>query len=414
MNRLVVSSIGLSLLVAGATLGQPLPIGDDAIVNTTLTGEQQNPDVAADGANAFRIVWSTQVGAPAHYDVRTRRLQPNGVFGADALLSEATTNDQYAPAIASSGGGDWAAIWRTDQATPGVDLPFGRWTTVGGTILGAETGFATSGPIDISISGIAAVGEDSLVGVWRNDGDGNAIEGNFRDRNGVQFGVSAIAASAPNAVPDAAGLFGDHWVVVWHAVDADAHGAYFRCHELALPLEPGTIAHAVVTGDQTYPAVASDGQFRFVIVWEHDEEVRGRLFGIDGLGTDCFPVGDEFTVSTPGEAALFPRVDMAADGAFVVTWYSQEFDADNGIAAREYTKTGVAVGAPFGINSTTLGVQAEGAVAVSARDFAVAFSTPDSGAAGPRNIAVRRFARRVVFTDGFETEDPSAWSAMAP
>ncbi len=337
MIRIPFSSFGLALALAlsGAANAQPLPIGNDAIVNSTVAGEQQSPNVAADGADNFRIVWATELGAPAHWDARIRRLQSNGAFGSDALLSETTTNDQNAPAVDSTPGGDWVAIWATDQATAGVDLPFGRWTTAGGTILGAETPFATSLSADVSFSGVAAVGEDSFVGVWRNDADGNSVEGNFRDRNGVQFGVTAIAASASGSVPDAAGLYGDHWVAVWHAADADAHGAYFRCHELDGALEPGSIAHAVVTGDQLYPAVASDRQFRFVIVWQQASEIRGRLFTLDGLGTDCAPAGAEFTVSTPGEPALFPSVDMAADGAFVVAWYSQEFDADNGIAARE-------------------------------------------------------------------------------
>lgn len=414
MHRFVSSFFGLSLALTASASGQPLPIGNDAIVNSTVAGEQQGPDVAADGADNFRIVWSTQLGAPAHWDARIRRLQSNGGFGTDSLLSETATNDQQAPAIDSADGGDWVAIWSTDQATAGVGLPFGRWTTSGGTILGAEAAFNSQAPTDISYSGVAAVGEDSFAGVWRNDGDGNAIAGNFRDRNGVLFGPTAIAASASGSVPDAAGLYGDHWVAVWHATDADAHGAYFRCHELAQALEPGAIAHAVATGDQTYPAVASDGQFRFVIVWQHETEIHARRFGIDGLGTDCAPVGGEFTVSNPGEPAVFPRVDMAADGAFVVAWYSQEFDADNGIAAREYTKSGVAAGAVFAVNSTTLGAQAEPAIAVSANSFAVAFTTPDSGAAGPRNIAVRRFTRRVLFSDDFESADTAAWSTVAP
>ncbi|MBP9145088.1 MAG: hypothetical protein KBF21_10425 [Thermoanaerobaculia bacterium] len=414
MNRCIALSLGLSLALSTISPAQPLPIGGEVTVNATVAGEQTSPDIAADGADNFRIVWSTQVGDPAHWDVRIRRLQVNGSLGSDSLLSETTTLDQKSPSVDSTAGGDWVASWSTDQAAVGVDLPFGRWTTAGGTILGAESQFAVDLPADISFPAVAAVGDDSFVGVWRNESDGNSIEGRFRDRSGVQFAGSAIAASAPGSAPDAAGLYGDQWVAVWHASDGQGSGAYFRCHELALALEPGTIAHAVVTGDQTFPAVASDGQFRFVIVWQHELEIRARLFTIDGGGTDCAPIGNEFTVSTPGEPAAFPRVDMAADGAFVVVWYSQEFDADNGIAAREYTKVGLPAGAPFAVNATTLGVQANPAVAISAGTFGAVWTTPDSGAAGPRNIVVRRFARRVVFTDGFESLDFTAWSAVTP
>lgn len=414
MNRLASVFWISTLLLTSAAHGQPLPLSGDLVVNSTLSGEQLGPDIAADAADTFQIVWYTQLGDPAHWDTRIRRLSSAGALGTDSLLSQSTTGDQRAPAVDASDGGDWVAIWSSDHAAATVDRPFGRWTTSGGTLLGSETAFAIEAPNDISLSGMAAVGEDSLVGVWRNDGNGNAVQGNFRDRNGVQFGVTAIAASAAGSVPDAAGLYGDHWVAVWHAADADAHGAYFRCHNLGQAIEPGALAHAVVTGDQTLPAVASDGQFRFVIVWQQGSEIRGRLFGIDGNGTDCAPTTEEFTVSTPGEPGLYPKVDMAPDGAFVVAWYSPALDLDNGVLAREYTKSALPVGAPFAVNATTLGAQADPAIAVSSRTFAVAFSTPDSGAAGPRNVAVRRFARRVVYTDSFETSDYWSWSAVVP
>lgn len=414
MNRASLQLLALSIFVAAAVVAQPLPLANDVIVNATVAEEQIGPDIAADAADDFRLVWYSQVGDPLHWDVRIRRLAANGAFGSDSLLSTTTTNQQRSPAIDLSDGGDWAAIWSSDQDSAGTDRPLGKFTTFGGTVLGLETAFATSGTVDIGFSGIAAVGEDSMVGVWRNDGDGNAIQANFRDRTGVQFGVTAVATSAAGAVPEVAGLYGDHWVATWHATDADAHGAYFRCFSLGSALEPGTLAHAAATGDQTYPAIASNGGFQFVVVWQEGTEIRGRLFGIDGLGTDCFPVGNEFAVSDPSEPGVFPEVDMAADGAFVVTWYSAEFDADNGIVAREFTKAALPVGPSFAVNSTTLGAQGDPAVAISAHQFAVAFSTPDSGAAGPRNVAVRRFARRVVFTDGFESDSYWDWSAVTP
>lgn len=414
MNRASLYVFALSCFVAVAAVAQPLPLGNDAIVNATVAEEQIAPDIAADAADEFHLVWYSQVGAPLHWDARIRRLDPNGSFGSDSLLSTSTTNQQRSPAIDTSDGGDWTAIWSSDQDAAGVDLPMGRSTTFGGTILGLETAFATSAPVDISLAGIAAVGEDSLVGIWRNDGDGNSIQANFRDRTGVQFGVTAVAAGAAGAVPEAAGLYGDHWVAAWHANDADAHGAYFRCFSLGSALEPAALAHASATGDQTYPSVASNGAFQFVVVWQRGTEIRGRLFGIDGIGTDCFPASDEFAVSDPTEPGVFPKVDMAADGAFVVTWYSAEFDADNGVVAREFTKAAQPVGPSFAVNTTTLGAQADPAVAISAQQFAVTFTTPDSGAAGPRNVAVRRFERRVVFTDGFEDNSYWGWSSVAP
>ena len=50
-------------------------------------------------------------------------------------------------------------------------------------------------------------------------------------------------------------------------------------------------------------------------------------------------------------------------------------------------------------------------MATSATTFAVTWTTPDAGIGGPRDIQARRFLRRVVFTDSFESNDFTAWSA---
>jgi hypothetical protein len=155
--------------------------------------------------------------------------------------------------------------------------------------------------------------------------------------------------------------------------------------------------------------VASDGAFRFAVVWQHEQEIRARRFAYDGVA-DCFPVGGEIPVSTPGETSLYPRVDMAADGTFVVTWASNAIDADGGVVAREFLANGTPVGQAFAVNTTTLGLQTVPDTAISAGTFAVTWNTPDSGAAPPRNVVVRRYARRVVFSDGFESNDFTAWS----
>jgi len=402
------SYAALALLAPALALGQALPLGDPFPVNSASAGEQNLPDVAADGADGYRFVWATHGGEPAHWDVRTRRLQANGALGTDSLLSQTTTNDQSSPRVDMSAGGDWIAIWKSDQTTAGTDEPWGRGTTSGGTILEAEFAFATEAGTDAATPDVAAVDDDYLVGSWRNDGGGASVRGNFRSRAGVNWGVSAVAASASGTATAVEGLYGDAWAVAWHAADADQTGAWVRCHELGTATESASPAQPVATGAQAYPDLGSDDAFRFVVVYQEDLRVFARLFGYDSGTGACDPMSDAIPVSDPEDPALYPRVAMARDGAFVVAWYENTFDADNGVAAREFFKDGTPAGPPFAVHAATLGAQSNAAVAISAGTFAVVWTTPDSGAGGDRNVVARRFQRRVMSLDF------TAWSDDAP
>lgn len=410
--KLVAASITfvLALLAPVATGAQPLPLGAPFRVNATAAGNQVSPDVAADGADNFRFVWQTTAGEPVHQDVRIRRLLANGSLGTDSALAESTTGDQRAPRIDMTDAGDWAAIWISDHVSS--DRPYGRLTTSAGTILGAELAYhaGLDGPVNPAV---AVSDEDYFVGAWRSSEGGDAVRGNFRSRAGVSWGLSEIGPAGPSSsLVSVAGLFGGRWVAAWDAPDETVQRVSSRCHNFDDPTEAASFADPAGVLDQEYPDVASDGAFRFVVAWHSDFVVYARLFRYDGLDS-CEPASERIQVSATGQPALYPRVDMAADGAFVVVWYENTFDPDNGIAAREFTKDGTAAGSPYPVHAATNGAQGTPTVAISASTFAVAWTTPDGG--GPdRDIQARTFGRQVVFSDDFESNDLTAWSATVP
>lgn len=402
-------ALATGLLAPVVTAAQPLPLGASFRVNATAAGEQNSPDVAADGADNFRFVWQTAVDEPAHLDVRTRRLQANGSLGTDSLLSESTAGDQRYPRIDMTDAGDWVAAWLSDHEAATGRL-YGRFTTTGGTILGAEFAYVMGLADDAWSPSVAVTGEDYFVGGWRNIDGGHAVRGNFRNRAGVQWGVSEIGPAIDSGTPTAvAGLTGDSWVATWQYEDVFDSAVYVRCHAYDDPTEPASLVATDPTGVQRFPDVSSDGASRFVVVWEEGLAVYARLYRRAANGT-CEPDSDEIPVSAAGQPALYPSVDMATDGAFVVAWYESTLDADNGVAAREFTKQGTPVGAPFAAHAATPGSQVIGAVATSATTFAITWTTPDTGVGGVRNVQARTFRRRVVFTDGFESDDLAAWS----
>lgn len=400
-----------ALLTPAVSIAQPLPTGAPFRVNATAAGDQVRPDVAADGADNFRFVWQSTAGEPVHFDVRIRRLLASGTLGTDSLLAESTTGDQRGPAIDMTDAGDWSAIWMSDHT--GSERLYGRLTTAGGTILGAEFAYApvfVDPPLNPSV---AVSGDEYFVGGWRSTDGGPAVRGNFRSRAGGNWGISEIGPAGPSSsLVAVAGLYSQHWAAAWDAPDDGVMRINVRCHTLDDPTEPAALVDPGVTVNQGFPAIASDGAFRFVVVWHANFVIYARLFQHDGLNS-CEPLGDRIQVSTLGQQGLYPRVDMAADGAFVVVWYENTFDPDNGIAAREFTRSGAAAGPPYPVHTATAGAQASPVVAISASTFAVAWTSPDGGGID-RDIQARTFWRQVVFSDDFESNDLSVWSSSLP
>jgi hypothetical protein len=402
-----------SFLLALAPLAaQPLPLGADFTVNATTALDQVRPDIAADGVDRFRVVWQTQVGDPVHGDVRTRPISAAGSLGSDTLLSQTTSGNQFWPAVALSAGGDWVVVWVSDHDGVPGDL-YRRYTTGGGTFITAEETVGTESDTETHEPSVATIAEDAFVVAWRNQPALAQVRGDFGLRSGLNFANSTLGNGSLDTLSSVAGFADEGWVGIWHAPEPVAGlGVYARCFSNRFPTENAFLVHASDPADQRTGRVAASADGRFVVAWKSGNGIRARLFRGDDLG--CAPIGDEIEVSDPAHAAAFPRVDMAEDGAFVVAWQTFEFEGDAGVAAREYTKDGLAVGAPFAVNSVTLGPQTTPVVAVSATRFVGAWVSPDAGVASPSNIRARRFARRVVFTDGFEFGDREAWTSEVP
>jgi hypothetical protein len=405
-------SLTCSLFLVASLAAQetPLPRAGAFFVNFPTAGVQVAPDVAADGADNFQVVWQAAAADLDGQDVRIRKLTYEGAFPGEQPLAQSTALNQLQPRIAMEADGDWVAIWTSGQALD--RLPIGRATKKGGASLGDEFQFTTGDATNVDTPDVALVGDDHLVGSWRVSGV-RALAANFRSRGGDDFGVTAIEDFAFDGIVALAGLGGDQWVAAWHDPDVGSNGAYLRCQVAESAAEHAFLAHDDTAGEQNYPDVASLGLGRFVAVWSSDDAVVGRIFQLREDGS-CTPTAPEFEVSTPGQSVVSPRVAAAADGAFVVVWKARTFDADGGIAAREFTHDGTPVGAPFPAHPAFAGIQSAPAVAVSASTFAVVWGHANDALPIERDIAARLFYRRLVFSDDFELAGLGRWSDTAP
>jgi hypothetical protein len=388
----------------------PLKLGGPFFVNSPTDGVQVDPDIAADAADNYQVVWQTTAGEPVHQDVMIRRLEADLTHPGQVLLSQSTTRDQRAPRIAMEADGDWAAIWTSDHSEEDERRPYGRATSGGGTAIENEFDFTIDESPDVIGPDIALVGEEYLVGAWRENDLANSIVANFRKRKDEDVGLAPVVIGGSGSAPALAGIGDDDWVLAWHAPDASSNGAFLRCHEAEVAAEDPFPSHEATDGDQVRPDVESLGHDRFVAVWQDGSAIVGRLFLRREDGS-CTPDGPAFDVGSPVAASATPRVGAGPDGAFVVTWSEEALDADGGIAAREFRHDGVAVGEPFAVHTAVPGLQNRAAVATSTTTFQVVWSHANDAMPVERDIAAQLFRRRLVFSDSFEIGGTSRWSA---
>lgn len=410
MNRFALLLPGVLLTLAAAPVsGQPLPLGSTTIVNLDLDNHANWARIGADGNGAFRIVWHQSfVGDGGN--VLSRRLQANGAFGMESTLNTYVTSFQMRPDVAMNGTSDWTAIWDSrDQhgEDTGWHL-FARRTTSDGTLLSGE--LPVNDAEDAISFGTQAVdidATDEMVVSWSTADDVVMFErstpagvglGEFPV--GVGWGRTAVAALGDN-----------HAVVAWTDSDDWGDGVFLRCVYDFGVAGPAVPANTTIEGSQYYPAIAAAADGHFAVLWystSGDSYLRVRLFD-----QDCTALGDEIPVD---DAATIPtsnaRIGMSGDGAFVVVW-DILVDA-NDILAREFTKSGVPVGSSFSVLGAAFGSPELPDVAVGPSTFAVVWNAPDFGLDGSDDVLVRRFARRVLFTDDFESGDEAAWAAVTP
>jgi hypothetical protein len=127
--------------------------------------------------------------------------------------------------------------------------------------------------------------------------------------------------------------------------------------------------NSYTTGYQMYPAVASDANGNFVVVWQSSGQfgVFGQRFNASGT-----PLGAEFKVADFGQRAA---VASNPNGDFVVSWAASD-GGYTGIFGRRFDALGVPQGSNFRVNSYTTNFQNRPAVASNVSgDFVVVWDS---------------------------------------
>ena len=409
------------LTVAPLAARAQVPRGDGFQANTYTTGDQALPSVASLPGGGFVVVWNSLDQDGSAYGIFGRRYDAGGeaLDGEDIRVNTSTTGSQASPAVAATSTAMVVAWHSTVHDGSGHGV-FARRYDGDGAPVGPEFRVNTFTARDQNDAAVA-VSARGFVIAWTSfeqDGSGQGVFAQRHDAGGglqgPEFRVHAHTTGAqadPAVASDAAGNF----VIAWRSAgqDGDAGGIYARRFDAqGVPQGEEFRLNAYTTGDQAHPALAADGTGGFVAVWASSgqdgagEGVYGRRYAADGS-----PRGDEFQVHvhTAGFQGL-PAVAADASG-FVVAWASEvPDDGLSAIVARRFDGSGAAEGGEFRVNTFTPGFQLFPSVASADRgDFVIAWMSEEEDG-NLWGVFGRRFAPDLIFRDGFETGDLSSWS----
>jgi hypothetical protein len=353
------------LVVPSLILAQPEPVGLEFQINTSTADRQLSPSVGSDGAGNFVVVWYSD--GTAGVDILGQRFDSTGApRGGEFLVNDYTTGVQKNPDVAADSAGNFVVVWQGDSPSAETDI-FGRRFDSSGEPLGDEF-LVNTFPFDRQVyPSVASDDSGNFVVVWGSYGQDRDLSGTFGQRfdsmgvaRGDEFQVNIREfgfQDYPEVAMDASGDF----VVVWVHASLDELGVYGRIFE-----RNGEPASTVIKGNSERfadsPAVAMDGPGKFVVVCRggYGYEINGQLFDRSGRRQ-----GGEFPIHTESTSFKQPPA-VAMDGArrFVVVWPVEGQDGSgDGVFGQALDPGGNPVGGEFQVNSYTTSYQRDPAVA---------------------------------------------------
>ncbi len=412
---------------------------DDVQVNTYILGEQARPSVSLDADGDFVVVWESERsgGTEFLWSIQGRRYASDGsTIRGEFQINTTTLLEQRRPSVSLDADGDFVVVWESERSG-GTDSAF--WSIQGqrfasdGSRVGDEIQINTYTSGSQRYPSVSSDSDGDFVVVWHGAGKGpdyqTSVQGQrFASdgaRVGGEFQVNTYIAGAQNLAAVSSDADGD-FVVVWQSTYADPPDTSFASIQGQRFASDGSFVgdqfqvNTYTTLFQLYPAVSSDADGDFVVVWKtyfgasgpDPATVQGQRFSSDGSF-----VGGEFQVNTNlvvEFAAASVSLDM--DGDFVVVWHSFYGDGSDSLSysirGQRFTSDGSFVGGELQINTYTTGPQKHPVVSVdSDGDFVVVWHSYGSGGTDNLEYSIQRAEKTNVpiFVDGFESGDVSVW-----
>ncbi len=313
------------------------PAGAEFLVNTHTRGSQTRPKVACAPSPNCILIWDSLIQDGSLEGVFGQIIDDAGdPVGDELQINQFTSMFQGTAEVAAFPSG-FVVVWSSGDNQDGDDLGiFGRAFDNSGRPLADEVQVNSYSTGNQGSPSIAAAPDGGFLVTWMSsnqDGSGFGIFGQLYDRRGFASGTEfqvndyTVGNQRDQAVASSASSY----LVVWDSKqDGSEEGIFAQAYDTAgTPLGGEFQVNSYTTGRQTYPAVSSDGEQGFIVVWTSTDQ-DGSEQGLFGQRYDARadPIGSEFPVNTDTIGSQH-RADVAATNSFVVVWQSRPGPADD-------------------------------------------------------------------------------------
>lgn len=361
VNNLLQACIPIVTPTVTPTATQPAPTnspGEEFQINTYTTGSGSSPAVAADENGNFVVIWEQgKDGTSQDGDgigIFGQRLDSSGArLGTEFQVNTSTTGNQEEPAVAIGNNGSFVVVWEvdTDRNFPSEGIFAQRFDSTG-TRSGTEFQVNSSTGVVGEEAVIAASPEGDFTVVWEAT---DALLGQRFDSIGGRLGSEFVITTSTDKSSDhpaIANLQDGGFVVVWDREDpvgscnSDHFGQRFNSAGTKVGSE--FQVNTYTTGAQGEATIASDATGRFIVAWRHGcfgvaEAASGQLFDTAGNR-----VGGEITVVSETE---FDGIDVTFVGTDVVVLLQSCSDEEDGACAHRFDGTGSRIGSEFRVTN---------------------------------------------------------------
>jgi hypothetical protein len=280
--------------------GQPL--GDRFMVNTTITGNQTGPTVAAFSNGTFLIAWEHDANGVEEPEVMAQAFKADGTkFGGEFQVNTYVPSEQRYPALTRLAGEGYVTAWSSLGQVDNLDVFYQRFDknfSKKGSEMQAniKTASLQNKPV---VSGFAGLKAGAFVMAWESFGQDASSMGvvmNLFDKNGNAVFqqdalVNKLVQSGSQRDPAICVLDDNHFVIAWESQglpgDNDLEGVAAKVFD-ANGTEADSDEHLVnevIVGRQTNPDITQIPGAGYVVVWfsqpgASQYNIKGRVFKV--------------------------------------------------------------------------------------------------------------------------------------
>jgi hypothetical protein len=222
------------------------PVGPEFRVSTFTIAYQATPTLAADPTGGFVVVWASDGQDGSSYGIFGQRYDAAGApLGGEFRVNTYTTGTQSGPEMGADGAGNFVVVWQSSsQDGPGTGI-FGQRYASSGAPMGAEFRVNTYTTSDQTRPVVALDSSGNFVVAWQSAGQDGSANGVFAQRYdaagaalGAEFRVNTFVAGE-QVDPAVAAAAAGHFVVVWSSdgQDGSNYGVFGQRYSPIVPVE---------------------------------------------------------------------------------------------------------------------------------------------------------------------------------